>query len=102
MDCILGYHMNPFTCGIARFNRALDDQLGLPVHAMFSDEGLRATRPLLSFSASEMSDAALDRLGAIAEDDSVWRHLRLFFHDYSATHVEAKLIRRSEKSVLRQ
>jgi hypothetical protein len=97
MDCILGYHMNPLTCGVARFNRAIADQLELPLHHVFSDESLLARRPLLSFKASEMPQHALDRLSEICDRADVWPHLRLFFHDYSATHVEAKLVRRAEK-----
>lgn len=97
MDCILGYHMNPLTCGVARFNRAVGDQLDLPVFSMFSEEGLAAKRPLLSFKASEMSQNALDLLARIADDPQIWPHLRLFFHDYSATQVEVKLIRRADK-----
>ena len=97
MDCVLGYHMNPLTCGVARFNRAIGDQLRMPVYSMFSAEGLRAERPLVSFKVSEMSPAAVDRLASIADDPRVWRNLRLFFHDYSATAVEDRLIRRSQK-----
>lgn len=97
MDSVIGYHMNPLTCGVARFNRAVGDQLDLPVFSMFSEEGLAAQRPLLSFKASEMSDAALQRLGGLAERPEIWPHLRLFFHDFSATTVESKLIRRAEK-----
>ena len=29
MDCILGYHLNPLSCGIAKFNLALARQLGV-------------------------------------------------------------------------
>lgn len=97
MDCILGYHLNPLTCGVGRFNRALGDQLGLPVFSMFSEKGMAAKRPLLSFKVSEMSTTALKHLSEIAHRPDVWPSLRLFFHDYSATSIEATLMRRAEK-----
>jgi hypothetical protein len=97
MDCILGYHLNPLTCGVARFNRALGDQFGLPVYSMFSPEGLAAKRPLLSFKASEMAPPALDRLNDIAGKADIWPDLRIFFHDYSSVPVEAALMKRASK-----
>lgn len=97
MDSILGYHMNPLTCGVARFNRALGDQTGLAVHQMFSAEALTAENPLLSFKVSEMPPAALARLEALIEDEALWPGLRLFFHDYSHSAVEARLIARATK-----
>src|SRR6185503_9583113 len=97
MDCVLGYHINPLTCGVARFNRALGDQLGLAVYSMFTPHALAAKRPLLSFKASEMSESALSRLSQIASDAVLWPHLQLFLHDYSASPVEISLIGRAEK-----
>lgn len=97
MDCILGYHLNPLTCGVARFNRALGDQLGLPVYSMFSEEGLAAKQPLLSMKVSEMAPAALDRLADLAGKAGLWPELRLFFHDYSGVPLEATLLRRARK-----
>ena len=97
MDCVLGYHLNPLTCGVARFNRALAEQLGLPVHPMFGAAGLAAEAPLLSFKTSEMSQADLVRLAEVADDERIWPDLRLFFHDYSGTRVERTLIDRAQK-----
>ena len=31
IDCIAGYHLNPWTCGIAKFNTILARRLDLPV-----------------------------------------------------------------------
>jgi hypothetical protein len=96
MDAILTYHTNPLTCGIARFNRALSQELVLPVLQLFAPEALFAKRPLLSLKVDEFSEADLDRLNAIVDDRSVWPRLRLFFHDYQASSIEAKLVRRAE------
>ena len=31
IDCIAGYHLNPWTCGIAKFNAILAKELDVPV-----------------------------------------------------------------------
>lgn len=96
MDAILTYHMNPLTCGIARFNRALSQELTLPYLGLFSAEALHTQRPLLSIKMSEFSESDIARLTDIADDPHIWPRLRLFFHDYEATPIEAKLLRRAE------
>ena len=97
MDSILTYHTNPLTCGVARFNKALGCQLGLPVHQMFSPEGLAAQRPLLSMKLSEFEPEDAARLGEAAVDPKIWPGLNLFFHDYSAAQPEARLLRRARR-----
>jgi hypothetical protein len=96
MDAILTYHTNPLTCGVARFNLALSQQLALPYLNLFSPEALQTKLPLVSIKRSEFSGADALRLESIAGDPSIWPGLRLFFHDYSASPAEAKLLRRAE------
>ena len=55
MDCILGYHLNPLACGIAKFNLALAKQLGVPVLSLFDPSASNARRPLLSIKLSEFT-----------------------------------------------
>ena len=31
IDCVAGYHLNPWTCGIAKFNSILARRLDVPV-----------------------------------------------------------------------
>ncbi len=95
MDSILSYHMNPLTCGVARFNRALADQLRLPMHQLFTEEAARCRRPLLSLKLSEFAEGDAERLEALVDGWGPQVEPRLFFHDYSATPVEAKLLRRA-------
>lgn len=95
MDSILSYHMNPLTCGVARFNRALADQLGLPIHQLFTAEAARCRKPLLSLKLSEFTEGDAERLEAMVDSWDGRVEPRLFFHDYSATPVEAKLLRRA-------
>lgn len=97
MDCILTYHQNPLTCGVARFNKALGLSLNLPVKQLFSAEARLAQRPLLSIKLSEFSEGDAEKLGQFADDPTIWPSLRVFLHDYSGTATESKLLRRASK-----
>ena len=52
-DVVAGYHLTPFTCGVARFNKILADQLGVPVVSLFELDAGDGV-PLLSIKPSEM------------------------------------------------
>jgi hypothetical protein len=95
VDCILGYHANPLTCGVAKFNVALAARLGIPVVKALSPEGARASRPLLSIKVSEFrpEDAiAVARLLATA----AWRDaFSLFLHDWTGTELARALLGRA-------
>lgn len=92
MDAILGYHLNPLTCGVAKFNLTLAGRLGVPVHSAFDPAAARCARPLLSLKLSEFRPAdaeALRRLLAAAP----WRgSYTLFLHDWGGTDLERALL----------
>jgi hypothetical protein len=90
IDCIAGYHLNPWTCGIAKFNTILGRHLSLPVVGIGSQELGRYSRPLLSLKMSEFSpdDArVLDRWAA----EHAGR-FELFLHAFDGTPTEERLI----------
>ena len=62
IDCIGGYHLNPWTCGIAKFNTILAQYLGVPVVGIRAVELGSYTRPLLSIKLSEFSAADHDEV----------------------------------------
>ena len=66
MDCILGYHLNPLSCGIAKFNLALARQLGIPVLSLFDPSAGSARRPLLSIKLSEFTYQSRARARALS------------------------------------
>jgi hypothetical protein len=96
VNCVLGYHTNPLTCGVAKFNLALASRLGVPVMRALSPEGARAARPLLSIKVSEFrpeDEAALAGLLGTA----AWRDdFTLFLHDWTATALERALLARAQ------
>ena len=91
IDCIAGYHLNAWTCGIAKFNTILARRLDLPVVKIGSPELSRYRRPLLSLKMSEFS--AED---ALALDTWIERHegeFDLFLHAFDDTALEKRMLR---------
>jgi hypothetical protein len=54
IDAVLSYHLNPQTCGVAKFNHELAKRLGVPCLDIVSDEADALKAPLLSVKWSEM------------------------------------------------
>jgi hypothetical protein len=90
IDCIAGYHVNPWTCGIAKFNAILARHLEVPAVGIREVELGNYRRPLLSIKLSEfsVSDAA---------DLDMWSQAHrgqfdVFFHAFDGTDVEQRLL----------
>ena len=90
IDCIAGYHLNPWTCGIAKFNDILAQRLELPVVGIRSPELQNYKRPLLSLKMSEFSEE-----DALALDTWIDRHpgqYELFLHAFDHTALEKRML----------
>jgi hypothetical protein len=90
IDCIAGYHLNPWTCGIAKFNTILATHLDLPVVGIRAVELGNYRRPLLSLKLSEFS-------AADAADLDVWTQahagaFELFLHAFDGTEIEHRIL----------
>jgi hypothetical protein len=95
IDCIAGYHLNPWTCGIAKFNTILAKHLGVPVVGLRAVELGSHRRPLLSLKLSEFSSAD-------AADLDVWAGSRsgqfeLFLHAFDGSEIEQRLVAAAAK-----
>ena len=89
-DCIAGYHLNPWTCGIAKFNAILATHLDVPVVGIRAVELGNFRRPLLSIKLSEFSPED-------ASDLDIWSaahagQFELFLHAYDGTPIEERLV----------
>jgi hypothetical protein len=95
IDCIAGYHLNPWTCGIAKFNAILAKSLGVPVVGVRAVELGQHGRPLLSLKLSEFSaaDAADLDQWASAHTGS----FELFLHAFDGTEIEQRLVAAAAK-----
>jgi hypothetical protein len=92
MDCILGYHLNPLACGIAKFNLALGNQLGIPVLSLFDPSATTARRPLLSIKLSEFTYNHGRDLERFLNARPATQSLRLFLHAFDNTELERRMI----------
>src|SRR5687767_3937957 len=95
IDCIAGYHLNPWTCGIAKFNAILAKHLDVPVVGIRATELAAYRRPLLSLKMSEFSDGD-------AADLDVWAaahagQFELFLHAFDGTEVEHRLMAAADR-----
>jgi hypothetical protein len=90
IDCIAGYHLNPWTCGIAKFNMILARHLGLPVVGIRGRTLDGYARPLISVKLSEFTDrdaVALDAWGCAHAGQ-----FELFLHAFDGTPIEQRLL----------
>lgn len=84
IDAVLSYHLNPLTCGVAKFNQQLARRLNVPLESLTALSAKSYTYPLLSIKPSEINPAWL----------YAWAHVPpyvLFLHDW--TDQAAMLIR---------
>ncbi len=95
IDCIAGYHLNPWTCGIAKFNTILASHLAVPVVGIRAVELGNYRNPLLSIKLSEFTpqDEA---------DLAVWSaahagQFELFLHAFDGTEMEKRLVAASSR-----
>lgn len=94
-DCIVSYHTNPYTCGVARFNQALAQTLGVGVISVTEfinhSEGL----PLLSLKFEEIPDqVAQELLQHMLQSTS---EFDLFLHGVQESEPRLKLVSQARK-----
>ena len=90
IDCIAGYHLNPWTCGIAKFNAILARRLDVPVVGIGTVDLNGYKRPLLSLKMSEFSAEH-----ALALDTWIDRHAgeyELFLHAFDNSALEKRML----------
>ena len=90
IDCIVGYHLNPWTCGIAKFNTILARHLTLPVVGIGSVDLQSYRRPLLSVKLSEFSGEDAEALDAWSVAHA--GQFELFLHAFDDTAIERRLL----------
>ena len=96
MDIVLGYHLNPLTCGIAKFNQQLGHELDVPVMSLFDERAKDFDCPVLSIKTAEFGHRDLERLETWVDGYPSNKRLHIFFHAYSGTRLEDKLIERAD------
>src|SRR5262245_839586 len=90
IDCIAGYHLNPWTCGIAKFNAILAKYLAIPVVGLRAVELGSYRRPLLSLKLSEFDESHVADLDLWSQAHR--GQYELFLHAFDGTEVEKRLV----------
>jgi hypothetical protein len=92
MDCVLSYHMNPLTCGVAKFNLKLARELGVSMHQVLDPIVTTYRAPVLSMKMCEFDRADVGRLGELL-DWVEWRECySLFLHSWEDTEIEHRMV----------
>ncbi len=90
IDCIGGYHLNPWTCGIAKFNTILARHLDVPVVGIRAVELGNYRLPLLSLKMSEFSEADTADLDLWSQAHA--GKFELFLHAFDGSEMEKRLV----------
>jgi hypothetical protein len=95
IDCIAGYHLNPWTCGIAKFNAILATHLDVPVVGIRAVELGNYRMPLLSVKLSEFTDGDARDLDSWTQANR--GRFELFLHAFDGTAVEQRLLQSAHR-----
>lgn len=90
IQAVVSYHLNPFTCGVARFNSALARQLGVPLISLKSFlADLNWDHVLLSIKLEEI-DSSLKSI-LFAKLKQLDRRYDIFLHASDSSDLEVAL-----------
>jgi hypothetical protein len=96
MDCVVGYHLNPMRCGVAKFNARLANRLDVPVLGVFDDALLGYRQPLISLKIDELTPEDLASFPRRLDQFEQLKQaltFRLFLHNLTDTEIERRMIR---------
>jgi len=92
IDILLGYHLNPSTCGVARFNTILAQKMKMQMRSVFDWDKISCLCPLISIKISEFSPNDIEALNSLLDQNAGQKAYRLFLHDFTSTAIELRLI----------
>ena len=93
--CIVSFHTNPFTCGIARFNRSLAEEMGVPLVSVDAFAASPIENSLLSIKFDEMSPSAIELLREMLFKSNL--SFNLLLHDLNGSDDEVYFCRKATK-----
>jgi hypothetical protein len=95
MDCVLGFHLNPLTCGVAKFNALLARELGVPMLGFATADARSFARPCLSVKASEFAAKDVAAMWQFLDATESHQALRVFLHEYGDTDIERRMVQQA-------
>ena len=94
-SCILSFHTNPYTCGVARFNKSLAEAMGVPMRSIESFISDPMENSLLSVKFDELPSNVVQLLQKVIVNRSIRFHL--FLHDFNESETEVFFCNAAEK-----
>ena len=94
-DCVITYHHNIHTCGVARFNRYLADHLKIPMLSFTELANDRYSFPLISIKESEMLHEDVLEFYSIIERTKI--RYSVVFHSFEGSETEIKFLKGAEE-----
>jgi hypothetical protein len=94
-SCVVSFHTNPYTCGVARFNRALADEMQIPLLSIDAFATAPLANALVSVKFDEMSPEATVLLGSTLLEGA--NPFSLLLHDVHKTPEEVAFCHRAVK-----
>ncbi|MFA5775836.1 MAG: hypothetical protein WC864_10740 [Ilumatobacteraceae bacterium] len=89
-ECIVSYHTNPYTCGVARFNKALAQKLGIDLVAVDNFDRRSEDFAFLSLKFEEIPEQVAQKLlGHVLTSGS---EFDLFLHGILGSEIEKEFI----------
>jgi hypothetical protein len=95
-ETVVSYHMNPYTCGVARFNRALAREMKLPLLQLdtYVDRQPRGIA-LISMKLEEIESASVERLVAALRGQRF--NFDLLLHGTDDSEIEREICRSARR-----
>ena len=89
-DRVISYHHNIHTCGVARFNRGIANQISIEMSTISDVTDSDCEHPLVSIKKSEMSELGFTQLHRLLMERR--KPYSLIFHDFSGSELEHDLL----------
>ena len=95
IDSIVSFHVNPYTCGVARFNKCLAEELGVPLVELSAYVASPTENALLSIKLVEIDPALLANLALVVRGVPTFD---MFWHDLDESPLEVELLTRARRN----
>ncbi len=94
-SCIASFHINPLTCGVARFNTSLAAELGVKVVTLAIAKEFSENKILLSIKLQEIDEIGKEVLTSMLANNKF--RFDVFLHASDFSPLEDQILRKAEK-----
>ena len=95
IDSVVSFHVNPYTCGVARFNKSLAEELAVPLIELSAYVASPTENALLSIKLVEINHVLLTDLAHVVRGIPTFD---MFWHDLDESPLEVELLTRARRN----